>query len=530
MAKFKIFYSWQSDLSGSKTRYFIRDCIDDAIAFAGESEALEAIRDEATKDMTGSPNIVTTLFSKIDECDLFVADVTLCFSGDTNKNGVVKRSPNPNVLLELGYAVKTLGWDRIICFSNTDFGSDYPFDIAQNRRTPYSLDGKDRNDVRRKMAKTVFTNIQMLKGQVPRSQLGQSVHIIGSYDYNQKKVLQYLAPLDIDKSESYLLHNKELTDSARQLIYEVEAITARIKSSAMANERAKEKSVSVPLSNNPKSDTKSLQEAALSALAASYKSSGTPVKWINTENDKSLIKSFLNIDVDDYFFNLGNLKISKPFISRDEPSYIGTDDEKEKFDKLHKLVGTLVKLKARTDYLKTFEEMKFIPLAIQNISTTSDTNISVVVYVETGVIVEPSEYLICKECEGMQTLLCSQGNELGIIPELFLLDEDGVIHSAEKTISSFDYRPNLSFFAGAGFLPSEKTLEDYKIELKDYIATTDYQDYYEFDVQSLRPGECRWLSEGLLIKPVNGIIKVNYRIHSDHSTGELTGKIELRTT
>ena len=148
MSTFKIFYSWQSDLPGRKTRNFIRRCIDDAIAFAGASETIEAIRDEATKDTTGSPNIVTTLFSKIDDCDLFIADVSLCFTGDEKKEQdgkeMIKHSPNPNVLLELGYAAKTLGWERVICLCNTDFGSDYPFDIAQNRRTPYSLVGKDK--------------------------------------------------------------------------------------------------------------------------------------------------------------------------------------------------------------------------------------------------------------------------------------------------------------------------------------------------------------------------------------------------
>ena len=117
MPTFKVFYSWQSDLPGNKTRNFIRDCIDDAIAFAGESETIEAVRDEATKDTTGSPNIVTMLFSKIDDCDLFVADVSLCFSGDVKKEqdgkGLIKHSPNPNVLLELGYAVKTQGRPRL---------------------------------------------------------------------------------------------------------------------------------------------------------------------------------------------------------------------------------------------------------------------------------------------------------------------------------------------------------------------------------------------------------------------------------
>ena len=79
MRKFKIFYSWQSDLPKKQTRNFIRECIDEAIDLAEESETIEAERDEATKDTTGSPNIVTTLFSKIDECDLFIADISLCF-------------------------------------------------------------------------------------------------------------------------------------------------------------------------------------------------------------------------------------------------------------------------------------------------------------------------------------------------------------------------------------------------------------------------------------------------------------------
>ena len=50
MGIFKIFYSWQSDLPGNKTRNLIRRCIDEAIALAEESEAIEAERDEATTD------------------------------------------------------------------------------------------------------------------------------------------------------------------------------------------------------------------------------------------------------------------------------------------------------------------------------------------------------------------------------------------------------------------------------------------------------------------------------------------------
>ena len=178
MRKFSIFYSWQSDLPGNKTRNFIRSCIDDAIDLALSCETIEAQRDEATLGTTGSPNIVTTLFSKIDECDLFIAAISLCFTKDQGE----KKSPNPNVILELGYAAKTLGWDRIICICNTDYGNNYPFDIAHQRITTYALDGKNKAEVKNALSRVIFKNIRDLRSSAPRARNGMSLHIVGSYD------------------------------------------------------------------------------------------------------------------------------------------------------------------------------------------------------------------------------------------------------------------------------------------------------------------------------------------------------------
>ena len=74
-------------------------------------------------------------FKKIDNCDLFVADVSLCYKCSQNE----KMSPNPNVMVELGYAAKVLGWERIICIANEDYGKELPFDVAHNRVIFYSL-------------------------------------------------------------------------------------------------------------------------------------------------------------------------------------------------------------------------------------------------------------------------------------------------------------------------------------------------------------------------------------------------------
>jgi len=43
--------------------------------------------------------------------------------------------PNPNVLIELGYAAKALGWDRLILVLNTAYGppDELPFDLKHRR-------------------------------------------------------------------------------------------------------------------------------------------------------------------------------------------------------------------------------------------------------------------------------------------------------------------------------------------------------------------------------------------------------------
>lgn len=141
--QFNIFYSWQSDLQGNRTRWFLQKCIDEVVSLCKGS--MEVVADRDTEGKTGSPDIVHSIFSKIDACDLFIADVGIVnkyTALDVDEGKTVKYSPNPNVLIELGYAVKVLGWDRVICFINTDYGQagELPFDLDHHRVTGYSLE------------------------------------------------------------------------------------------------------------------------------------------------------------------------------------------------------------------------------------------------------------------------------------------------------------------------------------------------------------------------------------------------------
>lgn len=122
----------------------------------------------------------------------------------------MKKSPNPNVLVELGYAVKTLGWERVICLCNTDFGKEYPFDIAHNRITGFSLDGKNKNEVMSKIAEIIFINIRDIRKKMPRAKVGMASHVVGAYSFVDRAVIGGLIPTKIGKQESYLLHNEKL--------------------------------------------------------------------------------------------------------------------------------------------------------------------------------------------------------------------------------------------------------------------------------------------------------------------------------
>jgi hypothetical protein len=131
-----IFWSWQSDLNPRVTRELIRD------ALASALENLHAELDERheltsdTQGVAGSPDIVATILAKIDAAAVFVGDVTPVA---VSREG--RAVANPNVLIELGYAKRALGLNRVIMVWNTAFEGAHvdrlPFDM-RGRRGPIS--------------------------------------------------------------------------------------------------------------------------------------------------------------------------------------------------------------------------------------------------------------------------------------------------------------------------------------------------------------------------------------------------------
>ena len=156
-----IFYSCQSDLPNNTNRGFIESCVKTALIQLNMSDEfdLAVTLDRDTKDELGTPDIANTIFSKIENSKVFIADVSII-----NSKSNERKTPNPNVLIELGYAAKVLGWEKIIGVFNIDYGSfdDLPFDIKFRRPLVYSLNGKDKLEVKKYLAKAIQINITEL--------------------------------------------------------------------------------------------------------------------------------------------------------------------------------------------------------------------------------------------------------------------------------------------------------------------------------------------------------------------------------
>jgi hypothetical protein len=135
-----VFFSWQSDRDSRTGQNLIERALESAIAkIRKDVTLLEADRegggplvDRDTRNVAGSPPVVDTIFKKIDAVAVFVPDLTFVGARPDKRP-----TPNPNVLIEYGWALKTLGHGRIIAVMNTAYGEpkgdNMPFDLRHQQ-------------------------------------------------------------------------------------------------------------------------------------------------------------------------------------------------------------------------------------------------------------------------------------------------------------------------------------------------------------------------------------------------------------
>ena len=164
--KYNVFYSWQSDLPKETNLNGIRQCLrESATLIENEISDIHVELDEATRNTPGSPNIPMTIFSRIENTEIFICDLTII-----NEDYQGRKTPNPNVLIELGHAISSLGWERIILLYNLKFGKfpeDLPFDIDRHRITTFKIEDKNDKSGKSALSKILKESIKTIIEKSP---------------------------------------------------------------------------------------------------------------------------------------------------------------------------------------------------------------------------------------------------------------------------------------------------------------------------------------------------------------------------
>lgn len=166
--KVTVFYSWQSDSEWNK-RAILNALLQVKMDLEGEIDDLVINIDEATSNEVGALHIPNSILRNISNSDIFVGDISIvgsAFGGSTQK-----KLSNPNVLIELGYALAELSWNRIILVFNKstgEFPKDLPFDIEKRSCVDFLVKEKDdkngvgqlRVDLKKRISEIIEKNPQ----------------------------------------------------------------------------------------------------------------------------------------------------------------------------------------------------------------------------------------------------------------------------------------------------------------------------------------------------------------------------------
>lgn len=87
-----VFYSWQKDLPNPINRGFIEDALKKASKAITQDTDYEIVIDKDTRNVAGAPEIHHTIFDKIKDADILVADVSIINSQSKERKPLILMS------------------------------------------------------------------------------------------------------------------------------------------------------------------------------------------------------------------------------------------------------------------------------------------------------------------------------------------------------------------------------------------------------------------------------------------------------
>lgn len=503
-----MFFSWESDLPASDTRQLIIDVLDET------AKDGYAISDRDTKGEAGSPSIDEVIFRKIDECDVFVADISIINQKFVDKqkkeleeNSDVKHSTerpvmNPNVMLELGYAVSTKGWENVCLLFNTEYGDkeSLPFDIRQHRRVDFSTRKTDdisktkaRENAKQVIRRALEEQINQTRALATRPKRGYSFFVVGGFD--GKIVEATVNEYSIKDNPVIDRHIAECCEEASRIIDQIMDIKIDKKeekpiSSLRYYDIVQDKLKRVTISDNAK-------EAII-----------------------RLSKKYLYKELDEDFFDLGDLIRNEYSSMIGGDSLQGTESEKEKFKLLKELLFKYKLIDLINELVGMFDGVKLIPLAIHNISTVSDSDVKIKVHVEHSYEINGND---------MPEFIRKNGGYIfdkGFIADLFYIKHSANIsYDRDITIDASDH---MRVLRDLNPLSNQRhTFEDMLQEIQKYVANPISDGVYQYEISNLLANEIKWLGPMIAVKKTGKPMIIEYEILSQKSDGTISGSCTL---
>lgn len=177
---YKVFFAFQMDIEEKYGKSFIHRSLENAIQ-KFKTNGVDVILDYGFKGTSGTPLLIDEMLRKSLNSDMVIVDWTFTSSKIWHNpeiieedddsiileisKGDLKPSPNPNVLLETGYAWAKKGTYRTLAVMNTAFGNpnELPVDIKGFRYPVlYSLDENNysnRKEVRNELTDDLYKAI-----------------------------------------------------------------------------------------------------------------------------------------------------------------------------------------------------------------------------------------------------------------------------------------------------------------------------------------------------------------------------------
>lgn len=175
-----MFFAFQMDIDDKFGKGFIQSAIEIAIQ-KFKDEGIDVSLDFGFRGTPGTPLLIEEMLKKSSESDMVIVDLTFTSSkiwSDSKKISILgkeirilkktqdKKSPNPNVLLETGYAWAKKGTYRTLAVMNAAFGSPdlLPVDLKGFRwGITYSLNDdnySDRKSIRKDLSNDLYDAIK----------------------------------------------------------------------------------------------------------------------------------------------------------------------------------------------------------------------------------------------------------------------------------------------------------------------------------------------------------------------------------